>query len=53
MKTIEKELQKVGDKQYYIQDDLKKIMESMNNTTDKIIEVLDRIEKKLEKIDAR
>ena len=53
MKNIDKELQKMGDKQHYINDDINKIMESVDDTTDKIIEVLKRMEEKLEKMNAR
>ena len=53
MKNIDRELQKMGDKQHYIHDDINKIMESVDDTTDKIIEVLKRMEEKLEKMNAR
>ena len=53
MKNIDKELQKMGDKQHYIHDDIYKIMENVDDTTDKIIEVLNRMEEKLEKMNAR
>jgi len=53
MKNIDRELQKMGDKQHYIHDDINKIMKSVDDTTDKIIKVLERMEEKLEKMNAR
>ena len=53
MKNIDKELRKMSDKQHYIHDDINKTMESVDDTTDKIIEVLKRMEEKLEKMNAR
>ena len=52
MKNIDKELQKMGDKQHYIHDDVIKIINQLGEGYDKILESLKRIEKKMEKINA-
>lgn len=48
MKNIEKQLEKIGDKQHYIHDDVKKIVNNIDDTYDKIMEALERILSKLE-----
>ena len=42
----------MGDKQYYIHDDVIKIINQLDEGYDKILESLKRIEKKMEKINA-
>tara|TARA_R110000851_G_scaffold168732_2_gene314659 strand:- start:1512 stop:1664 length:153 start_codon:yes stop_codon:yes gene_type:complete len=47
MKNIEKQLEKIGDKQHYIHDDVQKIVKNIDDTYDKIMEALERILSKL------
>jgi len=42
----------MGDKQHYIHDDVIKIITQLDEGYDKILEALNRIEKKMEKINA-
>ena len=48
MKNIEKELEKMSDRQHYIHDDVRDLLKRFEKTTNQIMEVLDRIVSKIE-----